>query len=203
MSQLLGKALTEALLNRLNGQNVEAYEGKIIPIFTLDESGWPHPALLSYYEVAAQNASTIDLGLWKNSSTANHLRRTGKVTLMITDKGVNYYLKGSVKELQAEMTGVPQVSRFRVTTEELLEDQESNAEITSGLTYTRMKEREAADIAVRLSCAICARRHESKTHSAHYPYHSRAGRDGLWLSAVESRRQRSRPIFRWKYKRAM
>jgi hypothetical protein len=66
---------------------------------------------------------------------------------MITDKGVNYYLKGSVKELQAEMTGVPQVSRFRVTTEELLEDQESNAEITSGLTYTRMKERGTTDIA--------------------------------------------------------
>jgi hypothetical protein len=66
---------------------------------------------------------------------------------MITDKGINYYLKGSVRELQAEMTAVPQVSRFRVTTEELLEDQESNAEITSGLTYTRMKEREAIDIA--------------------------------------------------------
>ena len=33
-----------------------------------------------------------------------------------------------------------------MTTEELLEDQESNAEITSGLTYTRMKEREATDI---------------------------------------------------------
>jgi hypothetical protein len=66
---------------------------------------------------------------------------------MITDKGVNYYLKGSVKELQGEMTGVPQVSRFRVTTEELLEDQESNAEITSGLTYTRIKDREATDIA--------------------------------------------------------
>ena len=37
MSRLLGKELTEALLNRLNGRNVEAYEGKIIPIFTLDE----------------------------------------------------------------------------------------------------------------------------------------------------------------------
>ena len=147
MSRLVGKELTKALLERLNGQDVEAYEGKIIPIFTLDELGWPHPALLSYYEVAAQNASTIDLGLWKNSSTANHLRRTGKVTLMITDKGINYYLKGSVRELQAEMTGVSQVSRFRVITEELLEDQESNAEITSGLTYTRMKEREATDIA--------------------------------------------------------
>ena len=147
MSRLVGKELTQALLERLNGRDVEAHEGKIIPIFTLDEFGWPHPALLSYYEVTAQNASTIDLGLWKNSSTANHLRRTGKVTLMITDKGVNYYLKGSVKELQAEMTGVPQVSRFRITTEELLEDQEANAEITSGLTYTRMKEREDTDIA--------------------------------------------------------
>ena len=54
MSQLLGKELTEALLKRLSGQDVKAHEGKIIPIFTLDESGWPHPALLSYYEVVAK-----------------------------------------------------------------------------------------------------------------------------------------------------
>lgn len=147
MSQLLGKELTEALLNRLNGQNVEAYEGKIIPIFTLDESGWPHPALLSYYEVVAKNSTTIDIALWKNSSTARNLRQTNKVTFLITDKGVNYYLKGSVKELQTEIPGIPLQSRFRVTAEQLLEDQEPNAEITTGLTYTRMKEREATDIA--------------------------------------------------------
>lgn len=147
MSQKLGKELTEALLMRLNGHSVGSHEGKIIPIFTLDESGWPHPALLSYYEIVAKDASTIDMGLWKNSSTASHLRRTGKVTLMITDKGLNYYLKGSVRELQPEMNGIPQVSRFRMTTEELLEDQEANAEITSGLTYSRVKQREDTDIA--------------------------------------------------------
>jgi len=147
MSRKLGRELTEALLKRLNGHSVGSHEGKIIPIFTLDESGWPHPALLSYYEVVAKDASTIDMGLWKESSTAKHLRRTGKVTLMITDKGVNYYLKGSVKELQAEMNGIPQVSRFRIATEELLEDQEANAEITSGLTYVRQKQREDKDIA--------------------------------------------------------
>ena len=139
MSQRLGKELTEALLKRLDGRNVSSHEGKIIPIFTLDESGWPHPALLSYYEVVAKNSSTVDIALWKNSATANNLRRTGKMTLMITDRGLNYYLKGSVRELQGEMTGVPQVSRFRMTTEELLEDQEANAEITSGLTYSRVK----------------------------------------------------------------
>jgi hypothetical protein len=147
MSRLVGKELTDALLERLNGKDVEAHKGKIIPIVTLDEFGWPNPALLSYYEVIAKNSTTLDMALWKNSSTANNLRRMGKVTLMITDKGVNYYLKGSVRELQAEMTGIPQVSRFRVTTEKLLEDQESNAEITSGLTYSRRQAREETDIA--------------------------------------------------------
>jgi hypothetical protein len=150
MSQLLGNKLTETLVKRLNGEDVSSHEGKIIPIFTLDAAGWPHPALLSYYEVVAKNSSTIDMALWKDSSTAKNLRETGKVTLMISDKGVNYYLKGSVKELEAQMAGAPQVSRFRVTPEQLLEDQEPNAEITSGLTYSRLTSRESTDFAMKV-----------------------------------------------------
>jgi hypothetical protein len=150
MSQLIGKELTEALVKRLSGQDINSHEGKIIPIVTLDESGWPHPALLSYYEVVAKNSNTIDIALWKNSSTARNLRQTNKVTFLITDKGVNYYLKGSVKELQTEMPGIPLQSRFRVTAEELLEDQEPNAEITSGLTYRRHMERATTDHAVEV-----------------------------------------------------
>jgi hypothetical protein len=88
--------------------------------------------------------------LWKNSSTARNLRQTNKVTFLITDKGVNYYLKGSVKELQREMPGIPLQSRFRVTAEELLEDQEPNAEITSGPTYRRHTERATTDPAVEV-----------------------------------------------------
>jgi len=150
MSRLLGNELTKALLERLNGQDVDIYEGKIIPIFTLDESGWPHPALLSYYEVVAKNSTTIDIALWRNSSTARNLRQTNKITFLITDKGVNYYLKGKVKELQTEIPGIPLQSRFRVTTEQLLEDQEPNAEITSGLTYSRRTERATTDPAVEV-----------------------------------------------------
>src|ERR687896_1285803 len=115
MSRVLGNELTQELLSRLDGRDVESHEGKIIPIFTVDESGWAHPALLSYYEMVAKNPRTIDMALWKNSSTADNLRQTGKVTLMISDKGVNYYLKGSVAELQAKMAGAPAVSRFRIT----------------------------------------------------------------------------------------
>jgi hypothetical protein len=105
---------------------------------------------LSYYEVVAKNSTTIDIALWKNSSTARNLRQTNKVTFLITDRGVNYYLKGSVKELQTEIPGIPLQSRFRVTAEQLLEDQEPNAEITSGLTYSRRMERATTDHAVEV-----------------------------------------------------
>jgi hypothetical protein len=150
MSQLLGNELTPALLQRLGGPEIASHEGKIIPIFTTDEAGWAHPALLSYYEIVAKNLSTLDMALWKTSSTANNLRRTGKVTLMLADKGVNYYLKGSVRELQYEMTGAAPVSRFRITLEQVIEDQEPNAEITTGLTYRRMTQREPNDFAVKV-----------------------------------------------------
>src|SRR5512143_3665860 len=135
MSQILGNKLTEVLWMRLNGDAIEAREGKIIPIFTIDENGWAHPALLSYYEVLAKDKSTLEMALWKESSTAENLRRTGKVTLMISDTGVNYYLKGRAQQLEYELTGAAPVSRFRIALEQIIEDQEPNAEITTGLTY--------------------------------------------------------------------
>lgn len=150
MSKILGKELTEGLLKRLSGAAVASHEGKIIPIFTLDESGWPHPALLSYYEVVTKNSSTLDMAIWKDSSTANNLRRAGKISLMVTDDGVNFYIKGAVRELENEMTGAPQVSRFRISVEQLLEDQEPNAHITSGMTYRRGSERDPNDFASKV-----------------------------------------------------
>jgi hypothetical protein len=150
MSQLLGKELPAALQQRLSGGEVEAHEGKIIPIFTIDEGGWAHPALLSYYEIVAKDASTLDMALWKDSSTAKNLRQAGKVTLMISDKGVNYYLKGSIRQWHYEMPGAAPVSRFRIAVEQVIEDQESNAEITTGLTYRRMTKRDANDFAAKV-----------------------------------------------------
>ena len=150
MSRLIGNAITKELVERLSGNRVTAYEGRIIPIFTLDEKGWPHPALLSYYEIVARNATTLDVALWKDSSTAKNLRTSAKITIMITDRDINYYLKGTARELQYEMTGAPQVSRFRVTVEEVLEDQEPNAQITSGLTYARQSSRGAEDFATKV-----------------------------------------------------
>jgi hypothetical protein len=150
MSQILGKELTPALIQRMGGAEIEAHEGKIIPILTIDEAGWAHPALLSYYEIVAKSPATLDMALWKNSSTANNLRKSGKVTLMVSDRGVNYYLKGGVEELQFEMRGAAPVSRFRVALEQVIEDQEPNAEITTGMTYKRLSQRDPNDFASKV-----------------------------------------------------
>ena len=45
------------------------------------------------------------------------------------------------------MAGAPAVSRFRITIEQLIEDQEPNAEIITGPTYRRMIDREGSDFA--------------------------------------------------------
>lgn len=150
MSRVVGTELTPALFERLAGGDIEQHEGKIIPLVTLDEAGWPNPALLSYYEIVAKTAAALEMVLWKNSSTANHLRRSGKVTLMVIDPGVNYYLKGRVRELEYEMAGAAQVSRFGVALEQVIEDQEANAEITSGLTYKRLTPRDPTDFAAKV-----------------------------------------------------
>jgi hypothetical protein len=48
------------------------------------------------------------------------------------------------------MPGAPVVSRFRFTLEQLVEDQEPNAEITTGMTYRRLAKREATDFTVKV-----------------------------------------------------
>ncbi|MCZ6625547.1 MAG: pyridoxamine 5'-phosphate oxidase family protein [Deltaproteobacteria bacterium] len=142
MSRLLGKELTEELFNRLKGEDVASKMGKAIVLVTVDDKGWAHPAMLSYYEVVAKDRSRLDLAIGKTSTTAKNLRRTGKITLLITDSGINYYLKGNAREIKESMTGVPFMSLFRVQIEQLLEDQEPDAMITSGVTFSRPQKKE-------------------------------------------------------------
>lgn len=150
MSQLLGRELPEELFNRLKGENVASKMGKAIVIVTVDDMGWAHPAMLSYYEVVAKDRSRIDLAVAKTSTTAKNLRRTGKITLLITDSGINYYLKGNGREVRESMEEVPFMSLFRVELEQLLEDQEPDAIITGGVTFTRPQKKEVSEIVEKI-----------------------------------------------------
>ena len=154
MSQLLGKELTKELFNLLKGENVASKLGKAIVIVTVDDKGWPHPAMLSYYEVVAKERSRIDLAIGKTSTTTKNLRRNGKVTLLITNSGINYYLKGNAREVKESMEGVSFMSLFRVEIEQLLEDLEPDAVITSGVTFSRPQKKEVGEIIEKIFQAL-------------------------------------------------
>jgi hypothetical protein len=53
------------------------------------------------------------------------------------------------------MPGAAPVSRFRVALEQVIEDQEPNAEITTGLTYRRMTKRDSNDFTVKVFRLLC------------------------------------------------
>ena len=146
MSQFLGKELTEELFRRMNGENLSDKTGKAIVVVTVDERGFAHPAMLSYYEVVAKDQKTVDLAIGKTSTSAKNLKRTGRITLLITDDGVNFYIKGNAREIKASMAGVPFMSLFRVAVEQLLEDQEPDARITSGVTFNRPGKKEVGEL---------------------------------------------------------
>src|SRR5213593_2051624 len=154
MSQVLGRELTAELFDRLKGEDVSSKAGKAIVIVTVDEEGWAHPAMLSYYEVVAKERSRIDLAIGKTSTTAKNLRRTGKITLLITDSGINYYLKGHAREIKESMAGVSFMSLFRVEIEQLLEDQEPDAAIMTGVTFNRPQKKEVEEIVEKIFQAV-------------------------------------------------
>jgi hypothetical protein len=135
-----GHELTDDVYRRLCGQFVNEYANKVILIHTVDENGWAHPAILSYFEVAAKDRHSIRLATYKTSRTTENIRRTGKVTLSIFDQWIVYYIKGAA-EVAGEMESASHNARVNVAVEEVLIDQadpvlEPGAYITSGITFT-------------------------------------------------------------------
>jgi hypothetical protein len=140
MSKLIGDTLPDDLYQRLLGNDVEQNEEKVILLSTIDEGGWPHPAMLSYFEVIAKDRRTLRLATYKNSRTTNNMRLGGKATISVIDERSVYYVKGYVEEITREMECAPQNSKLHFRVEEVLADAaneefEPGAYVASSVTY--------------------------------------------------------------------
>ena len=145
MSKLVGDRLPDDLYRRLTGNDLQACAEKAILICSVDANGFAHPAMLSYFEVAAKDAHNIRLATYKGSSTSSNMRRNGKLTMLIIDTRAAYYIKGTIEELQAEMRCSSQNSKFNLHIEQVLADEtndesEPGAYLMSGVTYKRSTE---------------------------------------------------------------
>lgn len=140
MSTLIGPELPQALFERLSGEALEAMADRVILTLTVDEHGWPHVAMLSYFEVVAVDRRTIRLATYTDSRTTANMRRSGKATLVLVDEGAAYYVKGTVTELTPRMSTAPENAALEMRVETVLADRpdprfEPGAVIESGIVY--------------------------------------------------------------------
>ena len=132
--------LDDDLLRRLGGDQAEALARLAIVVCTVDEDGWPHPAILSYYEVAAVDAETLQIAVYNDSRTCANMRARGATTLIVADEGLVCYLRGRVTQSAAAMSASSYNARMTMRVDQIVFDEpppdlEPGAFVTSGITY--------------------------------------------------------------------
>ena len=139
MSKRMPPVLTERLKLLLNGERLEEQLEKALLLITLDESGWPYVAMLSYLEVIAADDSNLRIAPWNNSTTTANLRRAGKATVIVVDEEVAYYIQATAQELCRDLEGFPGMAKINLRIESILEDKaldyEGAARVTSGIRF--------------------------------------------------------------------
>jgi hypothetical protein len=141
MTRLVGSELTEDLVQRFSAEALERYARNVVLIITEGEDGWPHPAMLSHFEIVARDTRNLRLATYTDSRTTGNMRRTGQLTIVVVDEGLAYYLKGSVEELRPQMKSAPHNALFNFQVDQVLADdadveREGQVAITSGMTYS-------------------------------------------------------------------
>ena len=140
MPRLISHELPGELYERLNGREIDKYLNHAVLLYTVDANGWPHPSLLSYFEIAAIDRKNLRLATYNSSNTTENMRRNGIVTLSIFDLRVAYAIKGRAQEIRRQMLSTPRNCMLNVVVEQVLVDAadpvlEPGAYIAGGITY--------------------------------------------------------------------
>ncbi|MBI3695700.1 MAG: pyridoxamine 5'-phosphate oxidase family protein [Acidobacteria bacterium] len=130
MSKLLGSQLPEDLHRRWAAP--ERQPGRVVVVHTVDDRGWPHPALLSEFEVLATAPDHLRLACGPGSRTAANLRERRRITLAIIEPEGVYYIKAlSV----AETSNLYELKVEAVLIDEAREE-ETDTRLVLGLRFT-------------------------------------------------------------------
>jgi hypothetical protein len=140
MSRFLSDHLPDHLVTRLSVDHAFAHADTAIVICTVDEHGWPHPAMLSSLELVARDARNIRLAPHHRSRTARNLIERHRLTLVLVDEDGAFYIKGDVRLIASSMSAAPELSSFNLRVDSVLQDvpqEYERARIDSGIRVTR------------------------------------------------------------------
>ncbi len=139
MARSVGAELAGDLVARLSHAELSRHLGKVLPLITLDAEGRPHPMLLSSLEARARDPKTVRIVIGAGSRSARNLLERRAATLLIVEPERTVYVKTRVSDGPYPVAGLPALSLFGLTVEEVLEDApadwETGMRITGGLTY--------------------------------------------------------------------
>jgi len=140
MPKLHADTLTEDLYRRLCGVDVGSLASHAILLCTTDAGGQPHPAMLSYFEVAAPDRHNLRLAVYNDSQTCTNLRERRKATLIVIDADLVCYISGTVDGMVPAMREAPYNAKLDLRVEQVVfdaasPDLEPGTEVTSGITY--------------------------------------------------------------------
>jgi hypothetical protein len=132
--------LTDDLHRRLSGADAESLSRLAIVVCTVDPDGWPHPAMLSYFEVAAVDSDNLQLAVYNNSRTCANMRAQGTATLIVVDEGLVCSVRGRVVQVAPSMSVAPYNAVLNLRVDQVVFDEpppdlEPGSFVTSGITY--------------------------------------------------------------------
>lgn len=155
MARVVGTILDASLLDRLSGRDLARTEGQALVVISIDEAGWPHPALLSYHEVVARDDRNIRLATYQGTTLARAARRGAAATLAIYDADTAACIKGTVTELAGTMATTPYNAKINLHVTTVLSDDpdpryEAGVHLTGGITFRAPDPAQTREIARRV-----------------------------------------------------
>jgi flavin reductase (DIM6/NTAB) family NADH-FMN oxidoreductase RutF len=157
MSREPAARLPDELIDRLARQRARSDPGVAFVLCSLDAAGWPHPAMVSAFEVAVLDAARLRLATHDTSRTSANLEANGRVTLAFVDEGAAWYVKGLAA--RSAVPAPPGHAFFDVQVQQVKADtadaaREGEARIVSGIRYA------ADDVHVQRAREMLARLEE-------------------------------------------
>lgn len=140
MSTFIADHLPDQLLAHLAPTVTIEDVSVAIVICTVDEHGWPHPAMLSRLEVVARDARNVRLATHVASRTTRNLKVNGKLSVVLADADSVHYVKGDVLLLEPSMRVAPHLAKFNLRVDSVLADNPQDyedARIVTGITVER------------------------------------------------------------------
>jgi flavin reductase (DIM6/NTAB) family NADH-FMN oxidoreductase RutF len=140
MSTHVGSVLPPALFARLSVEQALAHAACAMVVVTLDDHGWPHPAMVSSLELVARDPGTIRVALPASSRTVRHVSRDRRLTLVVADAQAVHYIKTTATLLPAALIALPGCALIDAVVEHVLEDAPHAGEaarVVSGVTIAR------------------------------------------------------------------